>query len=101
MVMFLSYLVAVILTVSMAIFLYPVAAFFWVMGLFGKISDGMFQFTSRTISKLWQDLRKVNREDVDVSKKWECSCGCVNAGQFCSACGKPQNAPAPTPEIHS
>ncbi len=87
MVVFLSYFFAVILTVALAIFLYPVAAFFWVMGLFGKISDGMFKFTSKTISKLWQDLRNVGIEDIDVTDKWVCSCGCQNNGKFCSECG--------------
>ncbi len=93
MVVFLSYVLAVILTLALAIFLYPVAAFFWVIGLFGKIADGMFSFTSRTISKLWQDLRKVGNEDTDVSNKWQCACGCFNAGRFCSACGAAMPVP--------
>ena len=89
MVVFLSYLFAVILTVALAIFLYPVAAFFWVMGLFGKISDGMFKFTSKTISSLWHDLRKMGTEEYDDANKWTCSCGCSNVGKFCSECGAP------------
>ena len=93
MVVFLSYFIAIILTVALAILLYPVAAFFWIMGLFGKVSDGMFKFTSKTISTLWIDLAKVGKGDVDDTNKWVCSCGASNTGKFCSECGAqiPQN----------
>lgn len=87
MIVILSYLLAVILTLAMAIILYPIAAVFWVIGLFGRISDSMFAFTTKTISKLWQDLKDISREEEDDSPKWQCVCGHMNSGRFCSECG--------------
>ena len=52
MVILVSYLVAVLLTVGLAIVLYPIAGLFWVLGLLGKISDKLFDFTTRIIKKL-------------------------------------------------
>lgn len=57
MVVFLSYVIAVILTVGLAVCLYPLCAIFWISGLLGKISNGMFNFTNGVIKKLWQDIK--------------------------------------------
>ena len=86
MVVALSYIIAIILTLALAIFLYPVSAFFWVLGLLGKISDNLFAFTNRVIKSLWRDIRN---SDISTEEQWECSCGCTNTGKFCSECGKP------------
>ena len=95
MVVALSYIIAVLITVALAIFLYPVAALFWIFGLLGKLSDDLFEFTRKTIAALWRDLRNSEKatmmkqpqiaETVDV---WMCECGCSNTGKFCSECGK-------------
>lgn len=60
MVMAISYIIAVIITMALAVFLYPIAALFWVFGLLGKISDILFSFTTRLIQNLWKDLRNNN-----------------------------------------
>ena len=57
MVVALSYILAVIITILLAIILYPIAALFWIMGLFGKLSEHVFVFTKKTISALWKDIR--------------------------------------------
>ncbi len=88
MVILLSYLFAVVLTVALAIILYPIAAVFWILGLFGKISDKMFKFTKKAIAGLWKDLRETkNPEKVPVDSEWTCSCGTKNKGRFCTNCG--------------
>ena len=79
-----SYIIAVILTLALAIFLYPIAGLFWLMGLFGKISDNMFSFTTRVIKSLWKDIKGINEP---TGEQWVCSCGCSNTGKFCSECG--------------
>ena len=85
MVVALSYVIAVILTLALAIFLYPISGFFWVLGLLGKISDNLFAFTNRVIKSLWKDIRN---SDKNSEGQWICSCGCRNTGKFCSECGK-------------
>lgn len=86
MVVALSYVIAIILTLTLAIILYPISGLFWVLGLLGKISDNMFSFTNRVIKSLWRDIRA----ESNVSKEqWVCSCGCSNTGKFCSECGLP------------
>lgn len=94
MVVALSYVLAVIMTAAIAIFLYPIAAAFWVFGLLGKLSDGLFEFTRRTIAALWKDLRNTEQVKVAVANQaisgedvWTCACGCANTGKFCSNCG--------------
>ena len=89
MVVALSYVIAITLTVGLAIFLYPVSAFFWILGLLGKISDNLFSFTNRVIKSLWRDIRNT---DKGSTEQWVCSCGCANTGKFCSDCGKPNGA---------
>ena len=86
MVVALSYVIAIILTLALAIFLYPISAFFWILGLLGKISDNLFAFTNRVIKSLWRDIRN---SDKNTAEQWVCSCGCANTGKFCSECGKP------------
>lgn len=90
MVVVLSYIFAIIITMMLAIILYPIAALFWIMGLFGKVADVMFRFTKKVISSLWKDILNVSNTDVNGivnSNNWTCSCGVVNTGKFCSECG--------------
>ena len=86
MVVALSYLIAVLLTIGLAVILYPIAGAFWVFGLLGKVSEHMFGFTRRTIRALWRDIRGMEK---DMAAGWTCSCGCQNTGKFCSECGAP------------
>ncbi|MGN1339970.1 MAG: hypothetical protein ACI4WS_06725 [Oscillospiraceae bacterium] len=65
MVVALSYIFAVILTAVLACILYPVAGVFWLVGLLGKVSEKMFQFSNNAIKKLWADIS--NKRIVDVS----------------------------------
>jgi hypothetical protein len=99
MVVALSYVFAVILTAALAIVLYPIAAIFWIMGLFGRLAEGMFSFTQSVIKTLWKDLGNAKRTapvtpEVNPTMigqsvpAWVCSCGAANDGRFCTACGK-------------
>ena len=98
MVVALSYVIAVILSLFLAIALYPIAGLFWILGLFGKISDTMFNFTSKVIRSLWRDIRKM--EDPPENQ-WTCICGGKNTGNFCSQCGKikPESIPNPNNKV--
>lgn len=100
MIIALSYIFAVLITIALAIVLYPIAGLFWVLGFFGKISEALFAFTSRVINSLWSDIRNMNKpngneivnESIpliidEVTGTWECSCGTVNNGKFCVKCG--------------
>ncbi len=93
MVVALSYFLAVIITVALAIVLYPIAGILWLCGLLGKLSDDLFGFTKKTIKKLWQDIKDSERANSANAKPeasvgtWTCKCGCVNSGKFCSECG--------------
>ncbi len=96
MVVIFSYVFAVVITVALAIILYPIAALFWILGLFGNISNAMFKFTKKAISGLWKDIGDMSKTDVNniVSvNTWTCSCGCKNTGRFCSSCGKEKEVP--------
>ena len=96
MVILLSYLFAVILTVAQAIILYPIAAVFWILGLFGKISDKMFKFTKKAIAGLWKDLRETkNPEKMATEEEWVCVCGTKNNGKFCANCGEEKPLASP------
>ncbi len=99
MVVALSYVFAVILTAALAIVLYPIAAIFWIMGIFGRLAEGMFSFTQSVIKTLWKDLGNAKQASpiiIDAEPKrivpstsaWVCACGRFNEGDFCSACGK-------------
>ena len=59
----LSYIIAVVITMCLAIVLYPISALFWILGLFGKIADLLFDFTTKLIRSLWQDIGKMNRDN--------------------------------------
>lgn len=94
MIVALSYVLAVVMTAALAIILYPIAAAFWVFGLLGKLSDGLFDFTKRTIGLLWKDLKNSEQAKLVVANQlatresmWTCSCGYCNEGRFCSNCG--------------
>lgn len=97
MVVALSYVIAVTLSLVLAVVLYPIAGLFWILGLFGKISDTMFKFTSNLIRSLWRDIRKMEAPE----NQWVCMCGCKNTGNFCSQCGKGKPIAMPTPNVPS
>ena len=99
MVVALSYVLAVIITAALAVVLYPIAAIFWIMGIFGRLAEGMFAFTQSAIKSLWKDLGNVKRTSpVIVEEKpqmiersasaWICACGTENTGHACTDCGK-------------
>ncbi|MBE5872299.1 MAG: hypothetical protein E7294_13765 [Lachnospiraceae bacterium] len=73
MVLLLSYIIAIIITILLAIGLYPIAAFFWFIGIIGKmvgsLADFIFAHTNAGIKKLWEDIRhtKVVRDDSEDS----------------------------------
>lgn len=56
MVKILSYIIAVILTVALSIVMYPLAAIFWLVGLLGRFSEDLFDFTTDKIEDLWFEL---------------------------------------------
>ncbi len=58
MIKILSKLFAVILTVAVAIVLYPICAFFYIFKLIGQISSVMFNFTNHFIAKIWADIKE-------------------------------------------
>ena len=95
MIVALSYVIAVVLTLALAVCLYPVSGLFWVLGLLGKISDNLFSFTNRVIKSLWKDLRQSEKQSAE---QWLCECGTMNSGKFCTECGK-SNSVEKTPEI--
>lgn len=100
MIIALSYIFAVLITIALAIVLYPIAGVFWILGFFGKISEALFSFTSRVINSLWRDIGSMNKPNAneivkdsvplivdEVTGAWECSCGTTNHGKFCVKCG--------------
>ena len=100
MIIALSYIFAVLMTLALAIVLYPIAGFFWILGFFGKIAELLFSFTSKVINSLWRDIGNMNKPSTSESAAtsvplivdeavavWECSCGTVNNGRFCVKCG--------------
>ncbi|MBE6680253.1 MAG: hypothetical protein E7598_07020 [Ruminococcaceae bacterium] len=102
MIVILSYIIAVILTLLLAIILYPIAAAFWifemlgkllviVFDLFGKVSDNMFKFTTKIIRLLWKDINNMDKASIPAlsAEQWQCKCGAMNTGKFCSSCGAP------------
>ena len=119
MIVALSYIFAVIMTLALAIVLYPIAAMFWCMGLFGKIATGMFQFTKNVISALWRDINNMGNSPAAAAPAatneavppafayapsvdlWTCSCGCVNSGKFCPECGASSTVSAGASEVEA
>lgn len=72
MVMFLSYIIAVILTIVLAIILYPISALFFIIGkigyVLGNLADFIFNHTNSGIKKLWSDVMhtRMVRDDVVI-----------------------------------
>lgn len=58
MIKILSKLVALILTIAIAIVLYPICAVFYIFKLIGQVSSVMFGFTNNLIAKLWSDIKE-------------------------------------------
>ncbi len=85
MIVALSYVIATILTLALAIVLYPISGIFWVLGLLGKAADNLFAFTNGKIKSLWKDIRSIERPATPT--QWKCSCGNLNTGAYCSKCG--------------
>lgn len=69
MVIALSYVLAVLLTIALAVVLYPIAGLFWILGFFGKISEALFAFTSKVINSLWIDIRNMNKPAANEGKE--------------------------------
>lgn len=58
MIKIISKLFALILTIAIAIVLYPICAFFYIFKLIGQISSIMFGFTNHLIAKLWLEIKE-------------------------------------------
>ena len=69
MIIALSYILAVLLTIALAVVLYPIAGLFWILGFFGKISEALFAFTSKVINSLWRDIRNMNKPAANEGKE--------------------------------
>lgn len=67
MIVALSYILAVIFTVLVAVILYPIAAVFWVLGLFGKLAEYIFALTKKAIAYLWKDISKFKNSTITNS----------------------------------
>ena len=61
MIIAICYIIAILITIALAIVLYPIAGIFWVLGFLGKISEDLFAFTNRVINSLWRDIRNMNK----------------------------------------
>lgn len=75
MVMILSYIIAVVITIFLAVFLYPISAFFYVIGkigyVLGILADYIFEHTNSGIKKLWEDIRKTRVVRYDENTESE------------------------------
>lgn len=58
----LSNLIAVLITVALALILYPIAAVFWILGFIGQIGGKLFVWTNALIKKLWDDIHASGRQ---------------------------------------
>ena len=67
MIIALSYIFAVLITVALAIVLYPIAGLFWILGFFGKISEALFAFTTRVIHSLWRDIQNMHKPHEEIA----------------------------------
>lgn len=100
----LAYFFAIIITIMLAVFLYPISAIFWVFGLFGKIADIMFAWTRNRIRSIWAELKDMDgsgasqqqvitynippQSSARNEEEWLCNnCGNVSRGKFCTKCG--------------
>ncbi len=69
MVIVLSYIIAVIITIILAIMLYPISAIFFIIGkigyVLGRLANFIFSHTNSGIKKLWSDIKhtKIVRDD--------------------------------------
>ncbi len=93
MVKLISYIVAVVLTVLIALILYPIAALFYLFSIIGKISDNLFKWANSTIKKLWKEVKESSRE-VEASSPDKETFICPQCGKenprsnvFCDNCG--------------
>ena len=69
------------------------------MGMAGGLSYmGMASQTNMQQMQMQQGQQQAapQMKPASAAAGWTCSCGAVNTGKFCSECGKPQPAPAPT-----
>lgn len=61
MVMFLSYIIAIVITLALAIILYPISAVFFIVAkvgyVLGILADFIFTHTNSGIKKLWSDIK--------------------------------------------
>ena len=70
MVIVLSYIIAVIITIVLAILLYPISTVFFLVGSVGKViyklGDFIFKRTNKGIRKLWSDIKhtKIVHDDI-------------------------------------
>ena len=69
MIIAISYIIAVLITIALAIVLYPIAGLFWILGFFGKVSEALFAFTTRVIHSLWRDIRNMNKPATNEAKE--------------------------------
>ena len=69
----LSFIIACILTVLLAMILYPIAAIFWFIGIVGDvvgvISKWIFTHANRMIQYLWADLRNGGNPDTTFDNR--------------------------------
>jgi hypothetical protein len=56
MVNLIAYIIAIVITCVMAVALCPIAAVFWVVGLFGHVGNYMFSFISKVLKHIWSEL---------------------------------------------
>ncbi len=56
MVVFLSRIIALVITILLACILYPISGVFWIMAVIGKIGGVLFEWTNKTIKSLWNDV---------------------------------------------
>lgn len=83
MVIILSYIIAIIITLVLAIILYPISTVFFLVGSVGKViyklGDFIFKRTNKGIKKLWSDIKHTkivrdntpNKADVEISEVFE------------------------------
>ncbi len=63
MVRVLSTIIATIITMALAIILYPICAVLYVFKVLGTISTHLFNFVNKTIKRLWKDVFDIKGEE--------------------------------------